>query len=412
MLNREKSPIASNNKPTICRLVFGFPPATGSGLGGSTLHTIELSRHIDPYCKRQFLIVPRADVDTTELDGSFPFEVYRVRYFKFRWLQWVKTRAFKSLPLAPLVGVSYQFFALKALFELNRKFGIDIIEVNGCGIASVTSLAGKILGKPVLLCQHGTGESKNNLAGKYETAMIKVSALAHCFASLGSREFEKLTCLLGKDKVTGIHYPVNTQKFYPRQKNKQLLKQLGLENKFIIVSIHSLIEVKGVEYAILAFNKFLKATSSPGDSVLLIIGDGGLRKHLEVLVTNLGIGQKVLFLGCVNNDEVPDFLSICDMAIATSTFGNNNCSTREAMACGKPVLAFDCRDTRTVIHHMETGLLAESGNVPALAEEMRILYQKPELRIEIGRKAASFIRVNHNWDNLVNTYLHVAREFL
>ena len=61
-----RNEMQEDKKLTICRLIFEFAPM----IGGSITHTIELSEHINPYCKRQFLIAPKADVDTTQLDKN------------------------------------------------------------------------------------------------------------------------------------------------------------------------------------------------------------------------------------------------------------------------------------------------------------------------------------------------------
>jgi hypothetical protein len=61
----------------LCRIIYEFPPT----IGGSIIHTIELARQIAPFCEQQIFIVPKIREDTSKIDASFPFKVYRVGYF-------------------------------------------------------------------------------------------------------------------------------------------------------------------------------------------------------------------------------------------------------------------------------------------------------------------------------------------
>ena len=75
-------------KINLCRVIYGFAP----GGGGSVTHTIELSRHMASHLNKQFIIVPKQDMDTSELDQSYPFEVCRIDHCKFSWLIRIKKK--------------------------------------------------------------------------------------------------------------------------------------------------------------------------------------------------------------------------------------------------------------------------------------------------------------------------------
>jgi len=399
-------------KLTVCRLIFEFLPR----IGGSIIHTIELAEHINPHCKRQFLIVPKSTSDTNELDKSFPFEVYRVNYLRLKWLHHLKAKYFKRLPVAPLMVLSYGFSALIRIFRLNRKYGIDVIHAHGIFTGVAATIAGKILRKPSIWMMHGTEEPFRKTAGKYESAItkiiVKIFKPDHVFAlDDGTGAPTKFKGFLGSDKVTSVYHGIDTQKFRPKRIDRKLLNDLGLGNKFIIVSTQRLGYLKNVEYAVSAFSSFLKISHCE-NAVFLIIGEGASRKQLEELAASLGLEEKVLFPGEVENSQIPGYLSIADVVLSTSLYSNVSRSVQEAMACGKPVIAFNSGGTDKVIRHMETGLLAESGNAKDLAEKMLLLYQSPELRGEIGDNARKFIRQNRSWENRVNIELGVYQKLL
>jgi glycosyltransferase involved in cell wall biosynthesis len=96
-----------------------------------------------------------------------------------------------------------------------------------------------------------------------------------------------------------------------------------------------LIRWKGVEYLIKALPQI-----SPETTRLWIAGEGTYRETLEKLARELGVSERVTFLGKVEQGELAALYRSCAMLVATSfvneTFGMALC---EAMACGIPVVA-------------------------------------------------------------------------
>ncbi|MHB1041649.1 MAG: glycosyltransferase family 4 protein [Eubacteriales bacterium] len=401
--------LGGNKELTVCRLIFEFYPR----VGGSITHTVELAKYINPYCKKQFLIVPKADMDTTELDKSFSFEVYRVNYFDFKGLHSLKAKYFRWLPLAPLIVLSYGLFALPQIIRLNRKYGIDIIHAHGISTGAIATIIARLLRKPIVWMIDGTQEAYSEIAGRYESVVAKLFSPDHAFVvDDGSVAPQKFIALLN-DKMTVVYHGINSSVFCSKMLNRDLLNYLGLHgSKFVILSAHSLNHVKGIEHAISSFGEFLRFCSSKPDAVLLVVGDGSLKKYLEKLTHDLGISDKALFIGGIDNAQIPEYLSISDIAVATSTYSNMNLSVQEAMACGKPVVAFNSGGTEKIIKHMETGLLAKSGDVKDLAEKMYLLYKNAELRKKIGENARRFIVENRSWESRIRTELEIYEKIL
>ena len=81
----------------------------------------------------------------------------------------------------------------------------------------------------------------------------------------------------------------------------------------------------------------------------------------------------------------------------------------EAMSCGLPCISFDCPyGPREIINDGEDGLLAEDGNIEALAKKLEQLMPDEELRIKMGNKAIQNIArfkpevIMNQWINLLN----------
>src|SRR4029079_104589 len=111
---------------------------------------------------------------------------------------------------------------------------------------------------------------------------------------------------------------------------------------------------------------------------LLIGGEGTYRPALEQLVTRLGLGDRVTFLGAIPHREVPRYFAIADVVVGTSfaseTFGMVLC---EAQGCARPGMASDWARFREVVLHEETGLIVPAQDPPALARAIEWMLRDP-----------------------------------
>ena len=400
----------ASRKPKVCRLIFEFLPGRP---GGSVIHTIELAQHMQPHLENQFVLVPKANEDVLELDRSFSFEINRINFCKFEFLHKLKARYIKWLPLVPFVALSYGLFAIPRIISINRKYGIDIIHAHGLSSGMIACIAGKLLRKPVVWTLHGTLKSYSRLSEIYEWLVTRLFKPDRAFiVDNGGPAVGRFRKLLDSEKLTTVFINIDPDKFYPRPADTDLSNRLKINNKFVFISVHNLTPVQGVENAILAFSEFLQLGNTP-DTVLLIIGDGGRREYLEKLTGEYGLNDRVKFLGRIDNSQIPGYLSIADIALSTSTRVNMNNATIEAMACGKPVIAFDCGNTAdNLIRDMKTGLFARSGDTHDLAEKMLKLYREPELRGKLGKQARRFIVSHRSWESRVKNELEVYEKLL
>ena len=117
-----------------------------------------------------------------------------------------------------------------------------------------------------------------------------------------------------------------------------------------------------------------------------IYGQGDQTDYLE-LMTELGIDAN----RCHLNDPVEDVVSVyqdSSIFVLSSRFEGFGMVLVEAMACGLPVVSFDCpAGPDEIITDGVDGLLVPSGDVHALAEKLMALMSDEDLRIRLGQKA-------------------------
>jgi glycosyltransferase involved in cell wall biosynthesis len=113
-----------------------------------------------------------------------------------------------------------------------------------------------------------------------------------------------------------------------------------------------------------------------------VAGEGNLRPQAEQLARELGLGDRLRFLGLVR--EMRDFYAACDLLVLPSRSEGCPNTVLEAMAMRVPVIASDTPSTREVIVSMSDGLLYPMGEVDRLIEGVEQLLAAPALRAALA----------------------------
>ena len=157
-----------------------------------------------------------------------------------------------------------------------------------------------------------------------------------------------------------------------------------ITNSQTLVCVSRLEPGKGQDLLIKAMPAVLKKFPR---TQLQIVGKGNWRADLEHLAQELGITQHVKFLGKVKNTfEIIDraTLVICSSVWELEGFGM---VVIEAMALGKPVVAFRSGPYPELIEHQKTGYLCQKGDVDDLAKGIKKLLVGQSLRNKLGKQA-------------------------
>ena len=85
------------------------------------------------------------------------------------------------------------------------------------------------------------------------------------------------------------------------------------------------------------------------NAILLIAGDGPQRADLETMARDLGVADRVRFLGALPRDAVPDLLAAGDIFVQSSTFEGQSNALLEALQAGLPIVAHDVPEQRETI---------------------------------------------------------------
>jgi rhamnosyl/mannosyltransferase len=150
----------------------------------------------------------------------------------------------------------------------------------------------------------------------------------------------------------------------------------------IVLGVGRLVYYKGFEYLIRAMSRI--------QGILVLIGDGPLRRPLEREVAALGIQDRVAFLGELQNETIAPYYQASDIFVLPSIARSEafGIVQIEAMACSKPVVntGLDSGVPAVSLHGL-TGITVPPANSDALAGAINTLLENPRLRALYGRHA-------------------------
>ncbi len=193
------------------------------------------------------------------------------------------------------------------------------------------------------------------------------------------------------EKIEVVLPGLDLEAFSDVENRFEIRTELGIEsNNHLVLYVGRLRPVKGGEYGI---KSFAKAVGAQPELRMALVGEGEQRNYLEKLVSDLGMNEKITFLGARN--DLPDVLSAADSVLMPSLTEGFPRVAIEAMAASKPVIATRVGGTPEAIIDGETGILVESKDVAGMAAAIIRIASDPELQFRLG--AAARVRTENHY---------------
>ena len=126
------------------------------------------------------------------------------------------------------------------------------------------------------------------------------------------------------------------------------------------------------------------------DVTALLVGSGPEGAALRRLTADLGLEDRVRFVGAVPEADLPAYYHAADLFVLPSVYRSESfgIAMLEAQACGVPTLSTELGTATSAVNvHGESGLVVEPGSVEALAGAMRTLLDDPDRRRRMGERA-------------------------
>lgn len=135
------------------------------------------------------------------------------------------------------------------------------------------------------------------------------------------------------------------------------------------------------------------------EAELQIVGDGPLRAGAERLAAELGVSDRVSFLG--HRKDVPELLAQADCALLASDYEGCPLSVVEAMAAGVPVAAMEAGGVAELVRAGTTGALGAHGDSKALARALEDVLGDPNRAAQMGSEARQIAAAELSLERMV-----------
>jgi glycosyltransferase involved in cell wall biosynthesis len=145
------------------------------------------------------------------------------------------------------------------------------------------------------------------------------------------------------------------------------------------------------------------------DATLEIVGGGDAEQHLRRLARDLGVTDRVVFAGYVDDAYLRAALQRAKVFAIASIAELQSISTMEAMASGLPVVAADAMALPHLVHDGENGFLFEPGNIPELAAALTRVLTMPEAELLALKEESLRIVQVHDIERTLDTFESLYR---
>jgi len=211
-----------------------------------------------------------------------------------------------------------------------------------------------------------------------------------------------------RHKICYIPNGVDTERFKPNLEDRlKVRKELGVEG-FVWLAVGRFDPPKDYPNMLQAFARVVHKHLN---TMLLIAGDGPLRKTMENMTRELGVEKHVKFLGI--RRDIPQLMNAADAYVMSSEWEGMPMVLLEASACGLPIVATNVGGNAEIVLDGQTGFLVPPKSPEALSQAMLRMMDLPEeVREKMGKQARKRIESNFSLDRIVDCWEALYYELL
>ncbi|REJ09706.1 N-acetyl-alpha-D-glucosaminyl L-malate synthase BshA [Halobacillus trueperi] len=205
--------------------------------------------------------------------------------------------------------------------------------------------------------------------------------------------------MLHTDRSIDVIYNFVDEREYYRKDEQRLKEHYGIhEEDAVLIHISNFRRVKRVTDVIKTF----AAVAEQMPAKLLLVGDGPEYSECHQLVQQLGLEDRVLFLG--KQENVSELLSISDLKLLLSEKESFGLVLLEAMACGVPCIGTNIGGIPEVIDHGETGFIAELGNVEQISYFAKKVLENKDLHQTMAEQSKRVVQNKFATNTILRQY--------
>jgi teichuronic acid biosynthesis glycosyltransferase TuaC len=258
---------------------------------------------------------------------------------------------------------------------------------------------GRALGLPVVISARG---SDINLISQFERPRKRIVAAARdCAAIIAvSQALKERMIEIGIDagRIHVLRNGVDLEVFSPV--SKEAAREVTGIKRPTMVAVGNVLSSKGQDIAI-------RALALVPNLDLVIIGTGADVPIFQKLAIDLGVVDRVRFVGSVPQEELRSWFSASEFSILASIREGSPNVVLESIACGTPVVANDVGGASEIITSPDAGRLMSARTPEALAATIQDIRASPP-----DRKATRAWAKNFSWEPTIEAQISLYRDIV
>jgi glycosyltransferase involved in cell wall biosynthesis len=387
-------------------LTWEFPPRI---IGGISPHVHYLSKSLARDGVKVYVV-------TCDFPGAPPHEVLDgVEVFR---IDSYKNPSPDFATWVYLMNVNMQKEAATIIKDLNGN--VDILHAHDWLVATAGIGLKHVFRKPLFVTMHSTEIGRRNgIHFDYERMIHETEAWL-------TYEAWKVICCsdymvshvrwafgLPPDKQAMIPNGVNADIYAGLDKKDlvQFRRKFALPEEKIVLFVGRLVYEKGVHVLVNAIPRVLENVNAK----FVIVGNGYMKEQLSGLVKTLGISQKVLFTGFIDDETLRKLQTCADVSVVPSLFEPFGIVALEAMAAKSPVVVSDTGGLGEIVYHDVDGVKVYTNNPDSLAWGIIKVLESEKYAEHIRNNAFKKIQEKYNWNRIAqqteNMYKSVLSEY-
>lgn len=188
------------------------------------------------------------------------------------------------------------------------------------------------------------------------------------------------------------------------------------KDEIVVGTVKKMDQKYGIEYLIKAFARSYNELSESDPELaaklyLELVGPGNQTEELKAIAAQLGIEERVRFIGKVPHTDVPKWLNRFDIYSAPSILDSESFGVAviEASACRRPVIVSNVGGLPEVVEDGKTGYIVAAKDDYALSEKITQLVVDQNRREEMGIAGERLVKEKYDWEYCVDLMERIYR---
>jgi 1,4-alpha-glucan branching enzyme len=387
-------------KLKVLMLAWEFPPMV---VGGLSRHVFELSRKL---ASRGHDI----HVLTTHVEGYPSYEVvegvsvHRIQTFQTRsldFMEWV-----------------FQFNLRMADYGrtlLDRYGPFDLVHAHDWLVGEAARAIKHRFTVPLVATIHATEHGRNH--GLHSSLNHRIHSMewdltyeaATVIVCSRYMEQEMLRLFnLPASKIAVIPNGIDPASLYSTAQQEAIRANYALPHERIVLFVGRLVREKGVQVLLEAIPQVLAVCP---DAKFIIGGKGPMLQDLLRRANQLGIMDRVAFVGFVDDETRNALFRFCSAAVFPSLYEPFGIVALEAMAAGAPVIVSGTGGLTEIVDHGQDGYTVLPGNVESLQSHLIQLLQDGSTAHQMAQRAHRKVLNKYDWNSVADHTVQVYEQY-